>query len=140
MISHNRFTLVDQSAEPLLDDAQARGVAFVNAAPFGGGMLVKGPDAVPTYCYAPVADEVLDRVRRMEALCAEHGVPLAAAALQFSLRSPLVDSTVVGISSPARLEEALTLEATEIPDGVWDEIEALGAAPSTVRDDLEPVL
>ena len=44
VISHNRYTLVDQSAEPLLEDAQARGVAFVNAAPFGGGMLVKGPE------------------------------------------------------------------------------------------------
>ncbi|MFJ3394807.1 aldo/keto reductase [Leifsonia aquatica] len=120
VISHNRFTLVDQSAEPLLDDAQARGVAFVNAAPFGGGMLVKGPDAVPTYCYAPVSDEVLDRVRLMEALCAEHGVPLAAAALQFSLRDPRVTSTIVGMSEPKRVEQTVELAGFEIPDALWD--------------------
>lgn len=120
VISHNRFTLVDQSAEPLLDDAQARGVAFVNAAPFGGGMLVKGPDAVPTYCYAPVADEVLDRVRLMESLCAEHGVPLAAAALQFSLRDPRVTSTIVGMSEPKRVEQTVELADFEIPDALWD--------------------
>lgn len=122
VISHNRFTLVDQSAEPLLDDAQARGVAFVNAAPFGGGMLVKGPDAVPTYCYAPVSDEVLDRVRRMEALCAEHGVPLAAAALQFSLRDPRVTSTIVGMSEPKRVQQTVELAAVDIPDALWDEL------------------
>src|ERR1700693_3286855 len=46
LISHNRYTLVDQSAEPLLHDAAIRGMAFVNAAPYGGGMLVKGPDVV----------------------------------------------------------------------------------------------
>lgn len=119
VISHNRFTLVDQSAEPLLDDAQARGVAFVNAAPFGGGMLVKGPDAVPTYCYAPVSDEVLERVRRMESLCAVFGVPLAAAALQFSLLDPRVTSTIVGMSEPKRVAQTVDLAAVEIPDGLW---------------------
>ncbi|NUU07861.1 aldo/keto reductase [Leifsonia sp. C5G2] len=122
VISHNRFTLVDQSAEPLLDDAQARGVAFVNAAPFGGGMLVKGPDAVPTYCYAPVADEVLERVRRMEALCAEFGVPLAAAALQFSLRDPRVTSTIVGMSEPKRVAQTVELAEFAVPDALWDEL------------------
>jgi D-threo-aldose 1-dehydrogenase len=120
VISHNRFTLVDQSAEPLLDDAQARGVAFVNAAPFGGGMLVKGPDAVPTYCYAPVSDEVLQRVRRMEALCAEYGIPLAAAALQFSLRDPRVTSTIVGMSEPKRVAQTAELARVEIPGVLWD--------------------
>jgi D-threo-aldose 1-dehydrogenase len=119
VISHNRFTLVDQSAEPLLDDAQARGVAFVNAAPFGGGMLVKGPDAVPTYCYAPVSDEVLERVRRMESLCAVFGVPLAAAALQFSLLDPRVTSTIVGMSEPKRVAQTVDLASVEIPDGLW---------------------
>ncbi|MDF2989841.1 MAG: oxidoreductase [Microbacterium sp.] len=122
VISHNRFTLVDQSAEALLDDAQARGVAFVNAAPFGGGMLVKGPDVVPTYCYAPVADEVLERVRRMEALCADHGVPLAAAALQFSLRDPRVTSTIVGMSDPKRVAQTVDLASIDIPDSLWDEL------------------
>ncbi len=120
VISHNRFTLVDQSAEPLLDDAQARGVAFVNAAPFGGGMLVKGPDAVPTYCYAPVSDEVLQRVRTMESLCEAYGVPLAAAALQFSVRDPRVTSTIVGMSEPKRVEQTARLAAVDIPAELWD--------------------
>lgn len=122
VISHNRFTLVDQSAETLLDDAQARGIAFVNAAPFGGGMLVKGPDAVPTYCYAPVSEEVLDRVRRMEALCADYGVPLAAAALQFSLRDPRVTSTIVGMSEPKRVAQTVELANFDIPTGLWDDL------------------
>ena len=122
VISHNRFTLVEQSAEPLLEEAHRRGVAFVNAAPFGGGMLVKGPDAVPTYCYAPASDERIARVKRMERLCAEHDVPLAAAALQFSTRDPRVASTIVGMSEPTRVDQTVALLETPIPNELWDEL------------------
>lgn len=122
VISHNRYTLVEQTAEPLLDDAARRGVAFVNAAPFGGGMLVKGPRAVPTYCYAPVGQATIDRVLRMESLCAEYGVPLAAAALQFSVRDERVTSTIVGMSRPDRIEETIGLLEHEIPEELWSQL------------------
>lgn len=122
VISHNRYTLVEQTAEPLLEDAARRGVAFVNAAPFGGGMLVKGPRAVPRYCYAPVDQATIDRVLRMEELCGQHGVPLAAAALQFSVRDDRVASTIVGMSQPSRVEETLRLLNHDIPEELWDHL------------------
>jgi D-threo-aldose 1-dehydrogenase len=122
VISHNRYTLVEQTAEPLLEEAGRRGVAFVNAAPFGGGMLVKGPRAVPRYCYAPVDQATIDRVLRMEALCDQYGVPLAAAALQFSVRDERVASTIVGMSQPSRVEETVRLLSHEIPQDLWDQL------------------
>jgi len=122
VISHNRYTLVEQTAEPLLEDAARRGVAFVNAAPFGGGMLVKGPRAVPRYCYAPVDQATIDRVLRMEELCGQHGVPLAAAALQFSVRDDRVASTIVGMSQPSRVEETVRLLNHDIPEELWDQL------------------
>lgn len=128
VISHNRYTLVEQTAEPLLEDAARRGVAFVNAAPFGGGMLVKGPRAVPRYCYAPVDQATIDRVLRMEALCGQHGVPLAAAALQFSVRDERVASTIVGMSRPTRVEETLRLLNHDIPQELWDQLLPLASA------------
>jgi len=51
VISHNRYTPEVQTAEPLMEDARRRGIAFINAALFGGGLLVKGPDATANYCY-----------------------------------------------------------------------------------------
>lgn len=122
VISHNRYTLVEQTAEPLIEDAARRGVAFVNAAPFGGGMLVKGPRAVPRYCYAPVDQATIDRVLRMEAMCGQHGIPLAAAALQFSVRDERIASTIVGMSQPSRVEETVRLLDYEIPEELWDEL------------------
>jgi D-threo-aldose 1-dehydrogenase len=127
VISHNRYTLVDQSATPLIEDAAERGVAFVNAAPYGGGMLVRGPDAVPTYCYQPASAETIDRVRKMQAACAERDVPLAAAALQFSLRDQRVASTIVGMSSPERVEQTVSLAEWQIDDDLWSELEELAA-------------
>jgi D-threo-aldose 1-dehydrogenase len=128
VISHNRYTLVDQTAEPLIRDAMARGVAFVNAAPFGGGMLVKGPDAAPNYCYHPASPAIIERVRKMEALCAEYFIPLAAAALQFSTRDRRISSTIVGMSEPDRVEETLKLAGTDIPEEFWDRILPLATA------------
>src|SRR5258708_4157470 len=103
VLSHNRYTLLNVAAGPLWDLASRRGVGAVNAAPFGGGILSKGPSANSTYAYRPASADLLARARRLEDLCARHRVPLAAAALQFSMRDPRIASTVVGMSRPGRL-------------------------------------
>src|SRR5918912_374838 len=98
VINHKRGALVNQDAPPLLDDAAARGMAFVNGAPYGGGMLVKGPDAQPRYAYGETPEFVRTAVKSMHQACESFGVSLAAAALQFSLRESRVTSTIVGVS------------------------------------------
>jgi D-threo-aldose 1-dehydrogenase len=128
VLNHNRFTLVDQSASALIDETKARGMGFVNAAPYGGGMLVKGPDAQPKYAYGTRDSGIRDSVLAMMAACAEYDVPLAAAALQYSVRDPRIDSTVVGVSSPARIQQTIDLLEADIPDALWERLEQL--APS----------
>ncbi|MCW4354072.1 aldo/keto reductase [Hoyosella sp. YIM 151337] len=125
VISHNRYTLVDQSARPLIDATENREMAFINGAPYGGGMLVKGPDQHPNYCYSPASEATKDRVRRMQDACRQFGVPLAAAALRFSLREPAIASTIVGMSSPERLDQTLGLAETRIPDELWSVLDDL---------------
>ncbi|NAZ86955.1 aldo/keto reductase [Kineococcus sp. T90] len=125
VLNHNRWTLLDRSAGPLLDDCAAAGVAFLNGAPFGGGILAKGPAAVPRYCYAPASRAVLAAAAAIEAACARHGVPLAAAALQDSLREPRITSTVVGSARPERLDQTLALAATPVPGELWTELAGL---------------
>jgi len=124
--THNRYTLLNRSALPLLDIASARGVAVVNAAPYGSGMLAKGPDLVARYAYQEAPQPLVDRTRRLAAICAAHDVPLAAAALQFSLRDPRVASTVVGMTRPERVAQTLSLAAHRIPDEVWPALDAVG--------------
>ena len=122
-LTHNRYTLLDRSAEPLFGVAARHGVAVVNAAPYGGGLLVKGPQAVPRYMYRPASPDVLGRVERMAEVCDRYGVPLAAAALQFSLRDPRITSTIVGFSHPERVAQTIALATTDIPDGLWQDLD-----------------
>ena len=123
LLTHNRFTLIDQGASALMDDAVSRGVAVLNAAPYGGGMLAKGPDIVPRYCYAPASDDIVRRARAMKEICDAADVPLAAAALQFSMRDARITSTVVGMSRPERVAETVELATRDIPADVWQQLE-----------------
>lgn len=125
LITHNRYTLVNRTAEPLLDLAAERGVAILNAAPYGSGILAKGPDAYARYEYREASQELVERVREMEGTCQEFGVPLAAAALQFSVRDPRMVSTIVGISRPERVEQTLELATYPMPDELWERLELL---------------
>ncbi len=125
VITHNRYTLINRSAAPLLDLAHARGLAVLNAAPYGSGVLAKGPDAYPRYAYQQADEDTIARVRRLAAICDRHGVPLAAAALQFSTRDPRITATIVGMSRPERLQQTLDLYLHPIPDALWPELDAV---------------
>jgi D-threo-aldose 1-dehydrogenase len=124
VVTHNRYTLVNRTAEPLLDVAAQRGVAALNAAPYGSGILAKGPDTYARYEYKEAPWEMVESVRKMERACQEFGVPLPAAALQFSLRDPRVVSTIVGISRPERVAQTLELATHPIPDELWPTLDS----------------
>lgn len=124
--THNRYTLLNRSAEPLLDVASRLGVAVINAAPYGSGMLAKGPDAYARYAYSDAPPLLLERARSFARVCQEHDVPLAAAALQFSMRDPRVTSTVVGMTKPERVAQTLELASYPIPSELWPALDAIG--------------
>ncbi|MHB1134135.1 MAG: aldo/keto reductase [Chloroflexota bacterium] len=128
VITHNRYTLLNREAEPLLAYAAQRGIGVCNAAPYGGGILVKGPSADPRYQYHPAPPELLTRARRMEELCYVYGFPLGAVALQFSLSDPRITSTIVGVSRPQRVAQTLSFAQMTLPRALRADIEALGAA------------
>jgi D-threo-aldose 1-dehydrogenase len=129
-ITHNRFTLVNREAEPLLGAAAERGVAVLNAAPYGSGILAKGPDTYARYEYGEASREVVERVRKMQNECQQFGIPLGAAALQFSLRDPRVVSTIVGISRPERVGQTLDFASRSIPEELWTRLESHLGGPS----------
>ncbi len=128
VMNHNRFNLLDREAEPLLELCSSMGIAFFNAGVYGSGILAKGPDAFARFRYREASPQLVERVRRMQATCDRHAVPLAAAALQFSLRDPRVTSTVVGMTRPERIRETLELATYPIPRELWPELEVLGSS------------
>jgi len=133
LITHNRYTLVNRNAEPMLALAAERGIAVLNAAPYASGALAKGASTQHRYVYQVATEEVLRPIRRVEEVCARHGVPLGAAALQFSMRDPRVASTICGISRPERIQETLDWGNWPISDRAWSDLLSLPAS----RDDPE---
>jgi len=128
LITHNRFTLANRNAAAMIDFAHARGVAVLNAAPYAGGVLAKGSGAYARYVYQDASAETLDPIRRIEAICARHGAPPGAVALQFSMRDARITSTICGVSKPERVHETLEWARYPVPDAVWDELKTLGYA------------
>jgi D-threo-aldose 1-dehydrogenase len=131
VLNHNRWTLVDRSADTLWNLATERRMTVFNAAPFGGGILAGSTTRGPKYAYTEASGELLSFIERLETLAAEWGIELAAAAVQFSMGDPRIHSTVVGMSSIARLESLPGLAAAAIPDGFWEAFRALGTPPAS---------
>ena len=133
ILCHNRFTLVDRSADELFTRAVERGVGVLNAAVYGGGILAR-PGETTNYSYKPASPELLETIAAMNAVCVTSGIDLATAALQFSLRDPRIDATVVGITSESRIPSLIASAGTHVPDAVWDALEQLVPPASTWLD------
>ena len=69
---------------------------------------------------------MLAKVARIEAVCARHGVPIAAAALQFPLGHPLVASVIPGGLSPEHVRQNVAAFRHVIPSALWTELKHEG--------------
>ena len=122
-----RYTLLEQAAlDVFLPLCRERGIGVIVGGPYNSGILASGPGPGAMFDYAPAPPAVLERVRRIQAVCARHAVPLAAAALQFPLGHPAVASVIPGARSPAEVATNLRLFAHPIPADLWRELKAEG--------------
>jgi D-threo-aldose 1-dehydrogenase len=122
-----RYTLLEQGAlEELLPLCERKNMSILLAAPLNSGILATGARAGATYDYKPAPPPVLDKVRRIEAVCRRHGVDLTTAALQFPLGHPRIASVVAGAIKPAEVEENIARMAVPIPADLWRELKHEG--------------
>ncbi len=115
-----RYSLLDRDGAGLLGKAARRGVAIVAGGVFNSGILAGG-DA--KFNYVDAQPEVIQRVEHLQAVCARHGVPLGAAAIQFPLRHPGVTSVVVGARTARTITTSADWFEIPIPEALWAEIE-----------------
>jgi D-threo-aldose 1-dehydrogenase len=125
-----RYTLLDQAAlRELLPLCIAKGIAVVIGGVMNSGLLAD-PRPGATFNYVPADAALVDRARRIRAVCDRHGVSLKAAAVQFPFAHPAVASLVAGVRSIDHLDEYPELMRLPIPADLWPELksEALLAA------------
>ena len=118
-----RYTLLEQEPlDDLLPMCVARGTSIVVGGPLNSGILA----GRETWNYAAAPPEVVERVKRIEAVCDAHKVPLAAAALQFPLAHPAVCAIIPGPRNAAEFEANVGLLQMKIPAGLWTDLRAAG--------------
>lgn len=118
-----RYTLMEQDTlETELPACAKRDVGIVVGGVFSSGITATGAVSGAKYNYADADGAALEKVRRIEAICAAHGVPLPAAALQFPLGHPLVASVIPGAFSPAHITTNLEHMRWPIPADLWAEL------------------
>jgi D-threo-aldose 1-dehydrogenase len=132
-----RYTLLDQDAlAELLPTCLERNVAVVVGGVMNSGILA-APAQTGRFNYKPPPAEIVERARRLAAVCEHHDVPLKAAAIQFPLAHPAVASVVAGVGRVDHLEEYPVFMREAIPAALWAELrnEGLLAADAPVPSD-----
>ncbi len=129
-----RYTLLDQSAAPAIQQCAERGIAYLAAGVFNSGVLAR-PSEDAWYDYAPVARPTLDRARQIERVCRRHDVSLRTAALQFVLAHPSVAVVIVGMAAPGEVDDNLRAMTAEVPDDLWTELGESGLLGTATNEE-----
>ena len=123
-----RWTLLDRSGGPLLERCAARGVDVLLGGVFNSGLLA-APSSTATFDYRAAPGALVEKAQAMQRVCADAGVSLPAAAVQFAARHPAVSTVLIGARSPEEVEEDVAAATAPIPEAVWvalDEVQASG--------------
>ncbi|MBS1181402.1 MAG: pld1 2 [Proteobacteria bacterium] len=122
-----RYTLLEQPGlADFLPLAEQRGVGVVAVGIFNSGILVKPPEAGGNYDYGAAPAEIVDKARRIAAVCAEVGVEMPAAAVHFPLAHPAVQAVVVGMSRLDAARQNFAWYKAAIPAVLWERLRAEG--------------
>lgn len=122
-----RYTLLEQEAlTQFLPECQKRGTTIIIGGPFNSGILATGAKPGVHYDYKPAPQAILDKVSKIEKVCADHKVALPAAALQFPLTHPSVCSVIPGSRNVDELKRNLDLFRTPIPKALWSDLKSAG--------------
>ncbi|MGF7153635.1 D-threo-aldose 1-dehydrogenase [Novosphingobium gossypii] len=136
-----RYTLLDRSAERLLERCAERGVRVVVGGPYNSGILARDLGGPLHFDYAAPSDAMIARARRLAQVCERAGVSLSAAALQYPLRHRAVASVIPGLVGAEQVAETMTRLSAPLPDDLWPALDlALHAEPSTLQDDARLIL
>jgi D-threo-aldose 1-dehydrogenase len=122
-----RYTLGEQSAlDTELPLCAEKGIGIVIGAVFSSGLYATGPVPGARFNYHEPSRDEVERARRILAVCQRHGVPIAAAALQFPLHHPSVASVIPGGFRPEHVVGNVRDMQHEIPNALWAELKAEG--------------
>ena len=122
-----RYTLLEQHVLDVeFPRCEKAGVGFVIGGVFASGILATGAVQGAKHDYNDAQSEAMQRVKKIEAVCARHEVPLPAAALQFPLGHPSVAAVIPGAINPEQVRQNVAAFRHPIPSALWAELKHEG--------------
>lgn len=123
-----RYTLLEQeeSLNTFLPLCEKRGLGIILGGPYNSGILATGAKPGAFYNYEQAPKHIMERVRRIEAVCKANKVKLPQAALRFPLTHPSVVSVIPGAVSPKEVTLNVKTMSARIPKSVWKQLKVEG--------------
>ena len=123
MLLAGRYTLLEQGAlEAFLPECNKRNVSVILGGPYNSGILTGGVTDKATHDYVQAPRELIEKARKIEAICKRHGVELGAAAMQFPLFHPAFCAVIPGALSVAEVKQNVSRISARIPVELWSEL------------------
>lgn len=127
MLMAGQYSLLAQPAlQSFLPLAVQKGIGIMLGGVFNSGILATGAVPGAKYNYRDAPPEIMQRVARIESVCARHGVQLRPAAMRFALSHPAVISLVLGGVKPAEVTQNLAEVGVDIPAALWSDLKQEG--------------
>jgi len=122
-----RYTLLEQEPlDRLLPLCEERGIGLIIGGAYNTGILATGAVEGAYYNYGPAPPDILARVRRIETVCARHGIELPSAAVRFPLGHPAVATVIVGMRAPEEVRRNIATFERDVPADFWAELKDEG--------------
>jgi D-threo-aldose 1-dehydrogenase len=123
MLLAGRYTLLEQGAlAEFLPECVKRNVSVILGGPYNSGILTGGVSDTSTHDYAQAPPPLIDKARKIEAICKRHGVELGAAAMQFPLFHPALCAVIPGALSVREVRQNVERMSAKIPSELWSEL------------------
>lgn len=127
-----RYTLLEQEPlDDLLPLCSERKISIVLGGVFNSGILATGAIKGAKYNYVAAPTTILEKVSKMEQVCSEFNIPLAAAAIQFASAHPAVVNVCIGARNMEQWNQNFELLNLQIPSDFWTKMKKQGL----VRED-----
>ncbi len=137
-----QFSMVNRAAAPLMQWCTEHGLATMAYGPLGGGILTGRYRSVMTFAEGdsrsrfypffkePLFSKVMELLAVMDAIAAEHQVPVAQVALNWTAQKDFVSTLLVGAQTRDKIEQNTAAFAWTLSDA---EMAVLDAAVEKVQ-------
>lgn len=133
-----RYTLLEQTALPFLDWCRENQVSIFLGGVYNSGILATGAKAGAQYNYQDAPPEILERVRRIQAITDRHQMPLRVAAQHFARAHPAVSALIIGSATPAEVDDNRAIWDWGAPAGLWSDLRDAGLLHPDAPTPLDP--